>query len=180
MDSGLWTVDCSVREAKASRSGRRTYLRLSLQTPNMSTVHKEAQMKYNELMEAFAAKCGLPDIDLKEGGVVLEFNGIAVAFLENEAIESILLRAVIGTPLQETDGNIAKQMVRANYALCNACGATLCQDPNTKEYVTVLTIPLEIADANLLAKAVFNIVATVNKWKDMRTRAYIAYLDFVA
>ncbi len=124
-------------------------------------------MKYNELMEAFAAKCGLPGIDLKDGGVVLEFNGIAVAFLENEAIESILLRAVIGTPLQEVDGNIAKQMMRANYALCNACGATLCQDPNTKEYAAVLTIPLEIADANLLAKAVFNMVATVSKWKDI-------------
>ncbi len=97
----------------------------------------------------------------------MEFNGIAVAFMENEAIDSILLRAVIGTPLQEVDGNIAKQMMRAHYALCNACGATLCQDPNTKEYAAVLTIPLEVADANLLAKAVFNMVATVSKWKDI-------------
>ena len=124
-------------------------------------------MKYKELMEAFAAKCGLSGIDLKDGGVVLEFNGIAVAFLENEAIEALLLRAVIGTPLHEMDGNIAKQMIHANYALCNTCGATLCQDPNTKEYAAVLTIPLEIADANLLAKAVFNIVETVSKWKDI-------------
>ena len=38
-------------------------------------------------------------------------------------------------------------------------------DPETKEYAAVLTIPLSTADADLLAKAVGNIVKTVNAWQ---------------
>ena len=122
-------------------------------------------MEFNELMEAFAAKCGLPGIELQEEGFILEFNDIPVAFMENEAFESILLRAVIGAPPPESEESIAKQMLYANHSLCNTCGATLCQDPETKEYAAVLTIPLKVADAELLARAVGNVVATVNKWK---------------
>ena len=123
-------------------------------------------MEFNELMEAFAAKCGLPGIEVNAGGVVLEFNGIKVEFLNNEAFETILLRAVIGEPPSETDGELAKKMLYANHSLCNACGATLCQDPETKEYSAFLAIPLKIADAEVLAMAVGNLVATVAKWKE--------------
>ncbi len=122
-------------------------------------------MEFNELMNAFAAKCGLAGVEAEDGCVVLEFNDIPVAFMENDAFESLVLRAVIGAPPPETDGSLAKAMLRANHALCNACGATLCQDPETKEYAAVLTIPLSTADAELLAKAVGNIVKTVNTWQ---------------
>ena len=88
-------------------------------------------MEFNELMNAFAARCGLAGVEAGDGCVVLEFNDIPVAFMENDAFESLVLRAVIGTPPPETDGSLAKAMLRANHALCNACGATLCQDPET-------------------------------------------------
>ena len=123
-------------------------------------------MEFKELMEAFASKCGLPGIDVKAEGVVLEFNDISVAFLNNETFETILLRAVIGEPPQETDEDLAKKMLYANHYLCNACGAALCQDPETKEYVAVLVIPLKVANVELLARAVGNLVATVAKWKE--------------
>ena len=123
-------------------------------------------MEFNELMEAFAAKCGLPGIDVQAGGAVLEFDDIAVAFLKNETFDTILLRAVIGEPPSESDGDLAKKMLYANHSLCNACGATLCQDPDTKEYVAVLVIPLKVADVELLARAVGNLVTTVVKWKE--------------
>ena len=123
-------------------------------------------MEFNDLMESFAAKCGLPGIDVKAGGVVLEFNGIDVAFMKNETFDTILLRAVIGEPPKETDEDLVKKMLYANHSLCNACGATLCQDPETKEYVAVMVIPLKVADADLLARAVGNLVATIAKWED--------------
>ena len=122
-------------------------------------------MKYNELMVAFAAKYGLPAIEPKDGAVVLEFNGIPMAFMENEAIDSILLRSVIGAPPPDADGSLNKKILRENYSLCTACGATLCQDPESKEYVAVLTIPLRVANEELLAKAVGKMVATVETWK---------------
>ena len=123
-------------------------------------------MEFNELMEAFAAKCGLQGIEVNAGGVVLEFNGIKVEFLNNEAFETILLRAVIGEPPSESEGELAKKMLYANHSLCNACGATLSQDPETKEYAAFLTIPLKIADAELLARAVGNLVTIVANWKE--------------
>ena len=123
-------------------------------------------MEFKELMEAFAAKCGLPGIEVRGGGVVLEFNDIKVAFLKNENFETIILRAVIGAPPLESDGELAKKMLYANHSLCNACGATLCQTPDTKEYAAVLVIPLKIADADLLARSVGSIVATVTTWKE--------------
>jgi len=124
-------------------------------------------MEFNELMESFAARCGLPGLDIQDGGVVLEFNGIAVSFMENEACETILLHAVIGNPPPDTDGSLGKKMLYANYSLCNSCGATLCQNPETKEYAAVLTIPLKIANADLLTKAVGNLVAIVTTWKEV-------------
>ena len=70
-------------------------------------------MEFNELMNAFAAKCGLAGVEAEDGCVVLEFNDIPVAFMENDAFESLVLRAVIGAPPPETDGSLAKAMLRA-------------------------------------------------------------------
>ncbi len=124
-------------------------------------------MNYNELMEAFAAKCGLPGIETQAGGVVLDINGISVAFMDNEATDAILLHAVIGAPPPDADGSLAKQMLLANHSLCNAYSATLCQNPETKEYVAILTFPLIVATPELLANAVENLVTTVTSWKQL-------------
>ena len=129
-------------------------------------------MNYNELMEAFAAKYGLPGIKMQDGGIVLDINGIAVAFMNNEATEAILLHAVIGAPPPDADGSISKQMLLANHALCNAYGTTLCQNPETKEYVAILTFPLIVATPELLVNAVGNLVAIVSKWKEIFSKNY--------
>ena len=129
-------------------------------------------MNYKELMEAFVARYGLPGLEMKEGCVVLDINGVSVAFMENESSEAILLHAVIGAPPPDADGSLSKQMLLANHALCDACGATLCQNPETKEYVAILTFPLIVATPELLVNAVGNLLTTVTKWKEILSSNY--------
>ena len=56
-------------------------------------------MDYAQRMNAFAAKCGLPAPETAAGAVVIDFNGIAVSFLDDASGGAIVLHAGIGEAL---------------------------------------------------------------------------------
>ena len=71
-------------------------------------------MEYNELIDAFAAKCGLPPPETAEGAVVIDFNGIPLSFMDDALTQSLFVHALIrngfestGLKFEDDDADIA-------------------------------------------------------------------------
>lgn len=123
-------------------------------------------MHYGELMDAFAAKYGLPPPGTGDGAVVLDFNDIPVSFMEDARADSLLIHALIGETPPFDDGALAKDALKANAALRQTAGAALCQDPETGKYAAVKSMPLALADVETLSVAVDGIVALAAEWRE--------------
>ena len=128
-------------------------------------------MEYPQLMNEFAAKCGLPSPETASGAVVIDFNGIAVSFLDDPAGRAVVLHASIGEALHGREGRLARELLEANAALCEKPGAILCQDPETKRFAAIRSVPLQTADPDALAEIVAELVATVARWRERMAAA---------
>ena len=123
-------------------------------------------MDYTQRMVDFTAKCGLPPPDTAAGAVVIDFNGIAVSFLEDASGGEIVLHAEIGEAFGGTGGEAACGMLAANAALRERPGAVLCQDPETKAFAAIRSIPLLVAEPDVLVEAVGDLVKTAASWRE--------------
>ena len=126
-------------------------------------------MDYSQRLNDFTAKCGLPAPDTAAGAVVIDFNGVPVSFLDDASGGAILLHAPIGEAPDGAEGNLARKMLEANAALCEKPGAILCQDPETKAFVAIRSVPLQIADPDFLIEAVADLVKTSLRWSGRET-----------
>ena len=122
-------------------------------------------MDYAQRMSDFAAKCGLPPPETAAGAVVIDVNGVPVSFVDDASGGAILLHAPIGEAPVGTEGERARKMLEANAALREKPGAVLCQDPETKAFAAIRSIPLQLADPDVLAEAAGDLVKTVAAWE---------------
>lgn len=127
-------------------------------------------MDYAQRMNAFAAKCGLPPPKTATGAVVIDFDGIAVSFLDHASDGAILLHAGIGEALGGSGGSVARDMLAANAALREKPGAILCQDPETKAFAAIRAIPLQAAEPDVLLEAVGDLVKAAASWRERLDR----------
>jgi hypothetical protein len=127
-------------------------------------------MDYALRMSDFAAKCGLPPPETAAGAVVIDFDGIPVSFLDDAPGRAIVLHAAIGEAPAEAGGDLARRMLEANAALREKPGAVLCQDPETKAFGAIRTIPLQLAEPDFLAEAVGDLVKTAAEWRERLDR----------
>ena len=127
-------------------------------------------MDYAQRMNAFAAKCGLPPPKTATGAVVIDFDGIAVSFLDHASDGAILLHAGIGEALGGSGGAVARDMLAANAALREKPGAILCQDPETKAFAAIRAIPLQAAEPDVLLEAVGDLVKAAASWRERLDR----------
>ena len=127
-------------------------------------------MDYAQRMNAFAAKCGLPPPETATGAVVIDFDGIAVSFLDHASDGAILLHAGIGEALGGSRGAVARDMLAANAALREKPGAILCQDPETKAFAAIRAIPLQAAEPDALLEAVGDLVKAAASWRERLDR----------
>ena len=123
-------------------------------------------MDYTQRMVDFTAKCGLPPPETATGAVVIDFNGIAVSFLDNASDEAIVLHAGIGEALGGSGGEVARDMLEANATLRGRTGAVLAQDPETKAFAAIRSIPIQIAEPDFMVEAVSDLVKTAASWKE--------------
>ncbi len=122
-------------------------------------------MDYSQRMNDFAAKIGLPPPETAAGAVVIDFYGIPVSFLNDENGRAILLHAAIGDAPVAAEGDYARRMLEANAALREKPGAVLCQDPETKAFAAIRSIPLQVAEPDTLVEAVGDLVKTAAAWR---------------
>ena len=123
-------------------------------------------MGYAQLMDEFAAKCGLPPPEAATGAVVIDVNGVPVSFIDDEPGRAILLHAAIGEAPVDDEGNLARRLLEANAALREKPGVVLCQDPETNTFAAIRSIQLSDTDPDNLAESVGDLVRTVTSLRE--------------
>ncbi len=61
---------------------------------------------------------------------------------------------------------LRRQQLAANAALRERPGAVLCQDPETKAFAAIRSIPLLVAEPDVLVEAVGDLVKTAASWRE--------------
>ena len=62
-------------------------------------------------------------------------------------------------------------MLAANDVLREKPGAVLCQDPETKAFAAIRSIPLRAAEPDVLLEAVGDLVKTAASWRERLGRS---------
>ena len=122
-------------------------------------------MEYKELVDAFAAKCGLEQPDAKDGAVVFEIDGMPVGFIHDPAEAAVMVVAEIGEQNPDADEACSSALLKANYLFAGTGGATLCRHPETGAFAIVRAWPLVSLDADAFASAVNDLLTVAEKWK---------------
>ena len=122
-------------------------------------------MEYKELIDAFAAKCGLEQPDAKDGAVVFEIDGMPVGFIHDPAEAAVMVVAEIGEQNPDADEACSSALLKANYLFAGTGGATLCRNPETGAFAIMRAWPLASLDGDAFASAVNGLLTTAEKWK---------------
>ena len=122
-------------------------------------------MEYNELMQSFATKYGLADLQSDNGTVVLGIDGMTIGFIHEPATDSVMVVAEIGYPETDVSVNLASAMLKANYLFAGTAGAVLCQNPVTGAYAVMREYRLVEHDPKTFEGALEALLNSADQWK---------------
>ena len=122
-------------------------------------------MEYNELMQGFAAKFGIAELEMHEGATVLDMDNMTVGFVHDPVEDAVMVVVEIGYPPPDADGPFGGVMLKANYLFGGTGGATLCQNPETGAYALVRPFPLALTDGESLAAGLESLVNQSENWR---------------
>lgn len=124
-------------------------------------------MEYRELIDAFAATCGVESPDAKDGVAVFDIDGMTVGFVNDETSATIMVVAELGYPPPDANGKLGEVMLKSNYLYNGSNGAVLCMNPETSAYALMQTWALDPLDVETFAKNVESFINNAEKWKDV-------------
>ena len=123
-------------------------------------------MEYKELIGLFAEKYGVENITIEDDGATFVIDFTAVTIREAVNTRAIIVSAVIGGPVPDAKGRLASFMLQANYLFSSASPMTVCQNPETNDYLLIRAIPRGLADVESLSKTVEELVDMEEKLRD--------------
>jgi hypothetical protein len=129
-------------------------------------------MEYKELIDSFAKANGIDDIVIEDGAATLVIDFTAVTIREAVNVRAIIVSAVIGGAVPDAKGRLASFMLQANHAFCETDGMTICQNPETDEYLLLCFIPNALANAKLLTETVEALTDTAMDFR-AKLRAFV-------
>ena len=122
-------------------------------------------MEYDELIRAFAEKHGIDGMEVLDGAAALDVDGMRIAFLHDESARALVLLGNVGAPPPEGESRFGAILMQANYLFRGSDGATFTQNPETKVYALVRSLPLALLDASSLTDAVETFANTLERWR---------------
>ncbi len=124
-------------------------------------------MTYDELTKALSAKLDIAPLKPEDGVCSLEIDDMIVSLVEVAASDALLLHGIIGDPPPTADGRFGVLLLQANHLFRGTEGATLSQDPESKEYALQRQFPLALLDADSLAAELERFVNALERWRHL-------------
>lgn len=122
-------------------------------------------MEFSELMQKFAAKFGINDIEIVDDAAALEIDGMAFGFISNPTDETLTLVADLGRQEIDADGVFGAMMLRANFLFQATKGATLFQNPENEAFGLEQMYRLVDLDVDALSTEVEKLANLAEEWK---------------
>lgn len=116
-------------------------------------------MEFIELVTSFAERHAIEGLAAEDGVAMIDIDGTEVTLRENPEGRAVAIAALIGEMPPDANG------LFASAALREKPGAVLCQDPETKAFAAIRSIPLQLADPDVLAEAAGDLVKTASAWR---------------
>lgn len=122
-------------------------------------------MEYKELIDAFAAKCGVAAPPDGEAIETIEIDGTRVTFREDAAARAVIITARVGELPPDEKGRFASILLKASGMLsANAEGAFYVDEGDV--FYAVRSVPLALADVHTLVSALEALVDLVELWRE--------------
>ena len=122
-------------------------------------------MTYEELTTALAAELGIEGLVREDGICSVEIDGMIVSLVHVEEADALALHGLIGDPPPEAEDRFNAMLLKANHMFQGTGGATLSQDPQTREYALQRQFPLALMDAATLSTELEKFVNSLERWK---------------
>lgn len=124
-------------------------------------------MDYKELITSFGEKFGIEGLAGDEETNSLDIDGMTIEAFHKAEDATLFLCSVIGEPPAEGQERFCTLLLQANFLFRGTDGATLSQNPDTKEYALVRVLPLALLDLDSFSAELEKFVNGVESWKKM-------------
>lgn len=122
-------------------------------------------MELNELMTAFAAKLGIPDLEVKEGACSLEVDGVPVEIAQTQDASHFVVSAGIGTPPLEKTADFLRMILAANVELFARKDVAFGQSSEGSDLVLQWRLPTQGLDLDAFCKELESFMNIVEQWR---------------
>ena len=122
-------------------------------------------MEFSELINGFAARFGINDLDAGDGSAMLEIDGMEITIVADDPGQSIVVAGVIGDPPPENSSAFADVLLQANHDLLGAEGCGFAQNGVNGSYVLVRRIAQKDLDLDSFCAALDSFVNKVETWR---------------
>lgn len=123
-------------------------------------------MEYNELLKAFGAKIGLPELSAEEDGVCrLSIDGMIVDIKVTDDARNLMLFGEIASVPEERGDELLRQVLRGNFLFSATDGATLSLDGDSRKLCLQQHEALSLLDGESLYALIASFVNTIENWK---------------
>ena len=124
-------------------------------------------MKFNELMQSFAAKLGMETIDIENDMTALEIDGMAFGFIHNPGKETLTLVADLGQAAIDANGEFGSMMLKANFLFEATKGSTIFQNPENGSFGIQQWFRIVDLDVDRLSAEVETMANVAEEWKQL-------------
>ncbi len=125
-------------------------------------------MEFDQIIRGFSQEFGIEGLEPDdEGSVRLDIDGMTVEVLHDAAAGRIMLCAEIGEPPPEGSDRFAAVLLRANFLFQGTDGATMAQNPETKNYALILPLELAALDVAGFSERMGKFVDGIERWQKM-------------
>jgi hypothetical protein len=125
-------------------------------------------MEFDQIIRGFSQEFGIEGLEPDdEGSVRLDIDGMTVEVLHDAAAGRIMLCAEIGEPPPEGSDRFAAVLLRANFLFQGTDGATMAQNPETKNYALILPLELAALDVSGFSERLGKFVDGIERWRQM-------------
>lgn len=124
-------------------------------------------MTFEELMQQFADKIGVTDLEIQGDTVAIEIDGIPLGFIKEGESDSLIIVADLGQQPGSADRPLGSMMLKANFLYEALQGAVLFQNPENESFGIQQRFRIIDLDVDGLYAQVERLSSLAEDWREI-------------
>ena len=124
-------------------------------------------MEFSELINGFAERFGIADLDAGDGSAVLEIDGMEITIVADDSNHAVVVAGSIGDPPPENAAAFADLLLQTNHELLGTEGCGFAQNRANGAYVLILRLLYDGLDLDVFCAMLDSFVNKVETWRGL-------------